>query len=342
MRPTGSTGVGLALALLSALTFSTSGPFARSLIEAGWSAETAVAARVGLAALVLAVPAAVALRGRWRVLARNAGGVALFGLLGVAAAQVGYFNAIRYLPVGVALLIEYLAVVPVVFWMWAAHGQRPRRLTVAGTVVAVVGLVLVLDLTAPTRVDPAGVLWGLLAAGGLAAYFVLGARVDPQLPALALASTGMALGSGALWLLGAVGLFPLHATFGRVTLAGHGTSWIVPVLGLVLVSAVVAYVAGIGAARALGARLASFAGLTEVMFAVLIAWLVLDELPAPVQLAGGALILTGVALVRLDERDPDPVASARSPVEGGSGPPVGGEGAQRVARGGEVDQAAPR
>jgi drug/metabolite transporter (DMT)-like permease len=63
----------------------------------------------------------------------------------------------------------------------------------------------------------------------------------------------------------------------------------------------VSYIAGIGAARILGARLSSFVGLTEVMFAVLIAWLVLGELPTVIQLLGGVLIVAGVALVRLDE-----------------------------------------
>lgn len=302
-----STGFGLALALLSALTFSSSGPLAHSLIDAGWSPEAAVATRVGIASLVLAVPAAVALRGRWRVLRRNLANVGLFGLLGVGAAQVGFFNAIRYLPVGVSLLLEYLGVILVVFWMWAVHGQRPRALTAAGTVAAVFGLVLVLDLAGGgAGLDLVGVLWGLLAAVGLATYFVLGARVDPELPAITLASGGMAAGSAVLWLLGFAGLVPLHATFGDVTLSGHRVGWWVPMAGLSLVAAVVAYVAGIGAARVLGARLASFVGLTEVCFAVLISWLVLHELPTVVQLVGGALILAGVALVKLDEGRPAP------------------------------------
>ena len=65
-------GVGLGLALLSALTFATSGTFARPLVTGDWSAEMVVLARVGIAALVLAVPALLALRGRWPVLRRNA------------------------------------------------------------------------------------------------------------------------------------------------------------------------------------------------------------------------------------------------------------------------------
>jgi drug/metabolite transporter (DMT)-like permease len=297
----GPAGAGLGLALLSALTFAVSGTLAHSLIDAGWSAEAAVAARLGIAAVVLAAPAAWALRGRLEVLRRNVTAIGLYGLLALAVAQACYFNALRYLPVGVALLIEYLGIILVVGWMWAVHHQRPRRLTVAGSVAALLGLVLVLQLTGGARLDLAGALWGLGAAVGLAAYFLLSARADHDLPAIVLASGGMAVGATALLALGLLGALPLHATFGEVVLGGHRVSWLVPILGLSLVAAVLAYLTGIAAARILGARLSSFVGLTEVMFGILIAWLVLGELPTPVQLLGGVLIVTGVSLVRLDE-----------------------------------------
>ncbi|MFI7076965.1 EamA family transporter [Micromonospora sp. NPDC049903] len=301
MRHSPVAGAGLALALLSAVTFATSGTFARSLINDGWSAEAVVVARVGIAALVLAGPALLVLRGRWAVLRRNITSIGVFGLLGVALAQVCFFNAVRYLPVGVALLLEYLGIILVVGWTWLIQGQRPRRLTVAGSGAALAGLFFVLDLTGAGRLDPIGVLWGLGAAVGLAGYFVLAGRVDAALPSVVMASGGMAVGAGALLLLGLLGALPLRASFGTVEFAGQETSWLVPIVGLALVAAVVAYLAGIAAARVLGARMASFVGLTEVMFAVLIAWLVLGELPTVVQLMGGALIVAGVALVRLDE-----------------------------------------
>ncbi|HLV58651.1 MAG TPA: DMT family transporter [Natronosporangium sp.] len=307
----GSAVTGFVLALLSAVTFATSGTFARSLLDAGWSAEAAVVARVGIAALVLAAPAAWSLRGRWRLLRRNLGGVAAFGLLGVAAAQACFFNAVEYLPVGVALLLEYLGIVLVVGWMWAVRGQRPRRLTAAGSAAALAGLVLVLDLSGGGPVQPVGFLWGLGAAVGLAGYFIVSARTDTGLPPVVLASAGMAVGTLVLVVVGLVGPHPLRATFGDVVLGDHRTSWLVPVAGLSLVAAVVAYVSGIAAARILDARLASFVGLTEVLFAILIAWWVLAELPTAVQLAGGALIVVGVALVRLDELRPGPAGTAR-------------------------------
>src|SRR6202021_453312 len=94
-------------------------------------------------------------------------------------------------------------------------------------------------------------------------------------------------------------VLPMTAGTADVRFLHHQVSWIVPVAGLSLVAAVIPYVTGIGAARRLGARLSSFVGLGEVLFAVLWAWLLLGQLPAPIQFAGGTLILAGVALVRL-------------------------------------------
>ena len=85
-----------------------------------------------MSAVVLTIPALLQLRGRWELLRRGRGRVAAFGLVAVAGCQLFYFNAIERMPVGVALLLEYLGAVLVVGWLWLRHGQRPRRLTVAG------------------------------------------------------------------------------------------------------------------------------------------------------------------------------------------------------------------
>jgi drug/metabolite transporter (DMT)-like permease len=313
---------GLGLALLSAASFGTSGSFARSLTDAGWSPAAAVAARVGAATLMLALPALLAMRGRWSVLRRNGAMVLMYGLIAVAGCQVFFFNAVQRLDVGVALLLEYLGTVLVVGWMWVRHGHLPRRLTIGGSVLAIIGLVLVLDLTGTTRLDPVGVLWALGAAFGLAAFFVLSAQVGEELPSVAVACGGMSVGALALLGLGGLGALPMRASFGTVDFAGHRASWLVPIVGLSLVAAAIAYVAGIGAARRLGPKLASFVGLTEVVFAVLFAWLLLGQLPTKIQLFGGLLIVAGIALVRLDETGP------RSRGQERPGEPVLAEGAQ--------------
>jgi drug/metabolite transporter (DMT)-like permease len=78
-------------------------------------------------------------------------------------------------------------------------------------------------------------------------------------------------------------------------------SWALPVLGLGVVAAAIAYVTGVGAVRRLGAKLGSFAAMAEVLFAAGFAWVLLHQVPTGMQFTGGALILAGVIAVRLDE-----------------------------------------
>ena len=81
----------------------------------------------------------------------------------------------------------------------------------------------------------------------------------------------------------------------------YQVAWWLPMLLLGVVTAALAYVTGIAATRRLGSRLASFVALTEVLAAVLWAWVLLGELPRSVQLLGGVLILAGVVRERSAE-----------------------------------------
>lgn len=314
-------GAGLWLALVSAAAFGSSGPLAKSLLDAGWTPGAAVTARIGGAALVLLVPALVALRGRWALLRANAGLVSVYGVVAMAAVQLLFFNAVTTLSVGVALLLEYLGVVLVVLWLWVRHGNRPRPWTLLGIVASVAGLLLVLDVTGGTRVDVEGVLWALGAAVGLAAYFVLSARETGGLPPLVMATGGMVVATVALAVAGLLGAMPMAVSTGDVVLRDAALPWWAPVAALCLVAAAVAYATGIAATRRLGSKIASFVGLTEVLFSVLFAWLLIGELPLPVQLAGGALIVAGVLAVRYDElRGPQPQKTATTTLSTASPP----------------------
>lgn len=304
-RP-GNAASGVGLALLSAATFGTSGSFATALLDAGWTPDAVVIARISLAAVLLAVPAAVALRRSSATLRAAAAPTLLYGVAAVGGAQVCFFNAVKYVPVGVALLLEYLGIVLVVGWMWMRHRQRPRPLTVAGMAVVLVGLSFVLNLFGGAHINVLGVLWGLGAAVGLAAYFVLSAHSTDRLPPIAMACAGLTVGAVALVAIGVVGILPLHATFGTVSLVHQHMSWLVPIAGLSVLAAAIAYVAGIHAARRLGPKLSSFLGLTEVLFAVLFAWVLLGQLPSIGQGIGAGLVITGIVLVRLDESEQVP------------------------------------
>jgi len=268
---------------------------------------------MGGAALVLLIPALFVLHGRWHQVRENWKTIMAFGFIGVAGCQFFYFNAVERLSVGVALLLEFLAPVLMVLWIWAATRRRPGLKTIGGALAAIAGLVLVLNIGGEMKIDPVGVLWGLAAAVCLAIYFFITAKANDSLPPLVLATGGMLVGAVTMVTLGAVGILPTGFNTGDVVLAGRITPWWVPLAGLVLFSTVLAYVTGIVAARTLGSRVASFVSLTEVLFAVLWAWLFLSELPGTVQLAGGALIVLGVVLVRSDKTAGLPGEAAEEP-----------------------------
>jgi drug/metabolite transporter (DMT)-like permease len=296
------TASGLGFALVSAVTFGLSGALARGLLDTGWSPGAVVLVRIALAALVVAPFGILALRGRWGVLRRSAGMVLGYGLLAVAGAQFCYFSAVQHMQVGPALLIEYTAPAAVVVWLWLRQGQRPGALTLLGAGLAAVGLVLVLDVVSGASVNVPGVLWALAAMVGASAYFLISADESTGLPPIALAGGGLVVGAVALGLLGVTGLLPMEATRSATSYAGAEVAWWVPLVVLGLVTAAVAYVTGIAAIRRLGSRVASFVALTEVVAGVVWAWLLLDELPRPIQLCGGLLILVGVVGVKLGEK----------------------------------------
>lgn len=293
---------GLLLAIVSAAGFGLSGSLASLLFDAGWSPGAAVLVRIGGAALLLA-PLTIRNLVRQRPSAADTRMVVLYGLTAVAGAQAAFFAAIQYLSVGVALLLEYLAPVLLVLVAWAVQGRRPSGRTLVGAVVALVGLLLVLDIGGGANLDPLGVMWGLVAAACLCAYFVISARPMATVSPTTLAGAGLLVATVVLGVLGATGVLELRASTQAVDLRGLALPWWLPLALLASASGAFAYVTGIHAAGRLGTRIASFTGLTEVLFAVAFAWLVVAELPVAIQALGGVVLLAGVALVT-DNREP--------------------------------------
>lgn len=296
------TRTGLGLALASAATFGSSGTMAKALIETGWSSGAAVLVRLGGAAVVLTVAAAVALRGRWRLRPRSARALVTYGIVAVAGTQLAFFNAVRTLDVGVALLLEFLAPVLLLAWTSLRTRTRPATATLFGAALTMVGLAFVLELTGTASVDPVGVAWGLLAAVCVSAFFVLSSRQDDELPPLVMAAGGTAVGAVVVAIAGLLGVVPLGFAAADTVLGGASVGWYVPAVWLVVVATVTAYLTGIEAILRLGTRTASFVALTEVLFAVLVAWVLLAQLPGPSQLVGGICIVAGIVVIQRTER----------------------------------------
>lgn len=299
------TTVGLLIAVIAAATFGMSGAFIKPLLEAGWSPAAAVTARTLIGGVVLAPVAVIALRGEWSALWRARRRVLVMALIGVAGTQLVYFAAIQRIPVGTGILIEYMAPLLLVAFVWARTRRIPRAVVLIGSVVALAGLVLVVSPRGADSLDALGLAFAIASMVGCAVYYVIAAQPSDGLPAVALAAFGLLIGGAVLGLVGLSGIVPFTATFGDVRLFGDWVPWWLPLLVVGVVATAIAYATSITASEMLGSRLASFVGLLEVIAATFYAWLLLGEQLTIPQLVGGALILVGIAFVR-SEKAPTP------------------------------------
>jgi drug/metabolite transporter (DMT)-like permease len=304
--------VGLVLALGSAFAFGASGPLGKSLMVAGWSPTAAVTARLAGGALLMAVFATVMRPGWVREAATHWRTVVAYGAVPIAGAQLFYYNAVSHLTVGVALLLEYTAPLMVVAWLWLTTRRRPSRLTLAGVALAVTGIMLVLGVVdsggfAAAHINLVGVGWGLAAGVCAACYFLMSERVTTgeensgSVHPVTLAAAGLAVGGALTALLGITGVMPMTFTANDTVIGGWATPWVVPVILLGIIPTAVAYTLGIMGIARLRPRFASLVGLSEVLFAVLAAWVLLGESMTAVQALGGVIVLGGLALARQGE-----------------------------------------
>jgi drug/metabolite transporter (DMT)-like permease len=299
-----STSLGLVIAVLAAATFGTSGALIKPLLAAGWSPAAAVTVRVLVGGVILVPFALLALRGRWVALWRGRWRVLGMATIGVAGTQLVYFAAIQRIPVGTGILIEYMAPLLLVAFVWVRTRRTPQVVVLVGSAIAVAGLVLVVSPSGDAVLDPLGLTFALMAMVGCALYYVIAARPSDGLPPVALAAAGLVLGGVMLGVVGLAGLVPFTASTAEVVMVGSTVGWWVPMLFIGTVSTAVAYAASITASEMLGSRIASFAGLLEVVAATFYAWLLLGEQLTVFQLFGGVLILVGIGFVRSEKTEP--------------------------------------
>lgn len=283
------------VAVASALAFGMSGTFVKPVLDAGWSAGAGSFVRTGVGTVILAVPTLRAMRGRWSLLRHHWLGLLLFGGVGIAGTQTAYFLAVSRIPVSTALMIEYLAPVllVVVTGLWLR--RWPPLRVIGGGVLAMGGLLLVLDVGRGAALDPLGVAAAFTAAVVCAVYFQLSATLP--VPPLALTGLGFVIATIVSGVLGVTRIVPVVVGSWTVDLFGSRVSALVPLAVVVLIATALAYTIEVAAAARIGPRPVSFLALTEVLFATLAAALVLGQIPGPLQVAGGVVLLIGVVLV---------------------------------------------
>jgi drug/metabolite transporter (DMT)-like permease len=294
-----SHGRGTALVLLSSVCFGSSGTIAKPAMTAGLSPAQVATARIGLAAVVLAIGLAVfrprlllVRRGEWPLLIG-------YGLLGVAGVQLCYFVAAGRLPVGIAILLEFTSPVLIALWTRFVRRVRLPGPMWLGIVLAMAGLSLVAQVWGGLSIDGVGLLAGLGAAVCSAGYFLLGEHGASTRDPLGMVTWGMIIGAVTV----AVVAPPWRIDHAVLAAPAAFGSWHPPVwallVGVALFSTVLAYSLGTMALRHLPASVASVLGLAEPLVATATAWAILGEALTWVQAAGALVLLAGALLVQL-------------------------------------------
>ncbi len=270
-------------------------------------ATLVLGATVGAASIALGVPVAwltarsdIPGRRMWAVLTVVPLALPSY-VVGFAFVQIFYFISIGRLPVGVALLIEYTA--PILIALWARFGEKQplRKRFWAALALAMLGLAMVAQVfDSDADIDGLGVAAGFAAALALALYFILGDRIISSGRRDAISLTCWAFGFASLFL--AV-VFPWW-TFPFGELAGSTTLLeglpAIPIwalaLWLVVLGTILPFTLIIASLSHLTATGSSVVGMLEPVLAAVVAWILLGEVLAGVQIVGGIVVLVGVLL----------------------------------------------
>ena len=295
-------GRGVWLGIVSAVSFGAAGPFSKAVLTSGELSPLRLAQfRITMAAVVmLGVVIARHLKGTraaYRLRRADAWLVIAYGSLGFVAVQICYFIAIDRLPVGVALLFEYMSVVLVaVYAAVLQHRPQPRAVWM-GVALAVIGLVVLTEPWSGFRLNVWGSLAGAGGALGCAAYFLIGERGTARLPVLELTAYGAAVGAIILAFVLPVWTFPFSALSQSARFAGHDTPVWILLSVVVLVGTVLAYLLGMSALAYLPSPSATVIATLEILVGAVVAWGVLGEHMTAAEIAGGLIILAGVVVV---------------------------------------------
>lgn len=259
-----------------------------------------------------------------RVRPRELGFLILIGIIGIGLVQWFYFVAISRLPVGIALLLEYLAPVLVVLWVRFVRHQTVRSRMWAALALAVLGLAIVARVWEGLTLDGLGLLAGLGAAAALATYYLSSERGMGTRDPLSLAAwtfTAAALFWSVLrppWTfewsqLGQDVLLP--TPFDGMT----AQLWVL-VVWIIVLGTVVPYSFVLVALVSLGSARTGLLGMAEPVMAGLVAWLVLGEILTGIQLLGAVLILSGIVLAETARQRSPGQQAEPAPAAPGGGP----------------------
>lgn len=293
--------LGVILAISSSLLFGLNASTTKVLIANGISAEQLTLLRSAAVAVLAAVALAFTKPRAFKIELSEIPFFAAFGVVGVGLMQWAYSNAVASLQVGIALLIEYTAIVIVPIATYLLFREKVRGRIWLAVALVLFGLAIVAKPWS-TGLNPTGVVYGFMAAVFLSSYFIMGEHVQRRRDAF---STMFFAFSAAtiFWLITTT--FQSHepiAFDATVNLSQNLNAINLPTWALLLFVAIfgsfVPMLLTFLAMRHLSASAVGIASTAETVFAFIFGFLWLSEKIDMPQTLGGALVIIGIVVAQ--------------------------------------------
>lgn len=293
--------MGYVYALLAAVLFGANGSVTKITMEAGLTPAQVTEFRLvgtaiiaGLVLLIVDRQAFRLPRSQWPVML-------LLGIVGVALLQATYAAAVQILPVGIALLLEYTAVLMVALVAYFIFKEPVKARIWVAIAFVLVGLAVVAQVWSGT-LNPVGVALALSAAVCLALYFLVGERQVARMSPLAVSFWTMSI-AAVFWSF-VSGWWELSPSILITPVDIGGAAGVlevpmaVPLAWNIVLGSFAPFLLSLAALRHLPATAAGIVASSEVVFAFVVAWLWLGETLNAVQIVGAGVVLAGIILAQ--------------------------------------------
>ena len=294
--------LGWALTIASSFLFGLNAATSKVLVHAGYSPNFIVGFRSTATALL-----ALALLLAWKpnllkVTWRELPMLIIFGILGISLMQWTYTNAVSRLPVGISLLIEYLASVGVPLVNWLLFRKKAGRGIWIGIVLAMSGVTVVSQFWHAT-LDPVGMAFAFGAMACVIFYFISSERMQKSRDSYSLLFYSMTASAVFWWIFVHPSLSEQPNPNANLNLTGNLAGLNVPMwaglLWLGVFGSFVPMLFNYLALRHLHSTGVGLASISEVVFAFLFGSLWLGENVSGIQLAGAVLVIAGIVIAQL-------------------------------------------
>ncbi|MEY3538320.1 MAG: hypothetical protein RL645_1134 [Actinomycetota bacterium] len=297
---------GTALALLGTLLFGLNASTSKVVMAIGIMPGQLVGIRSMANAILAGLIVLFTRPQAFKVSGREIPALMAFGLIGVAIMQWAYSVSLQLLPVGIALLFEYTAIVwvPLVSYVIFKEKFKPRLWL--GVVAVIAGLAVVSQIWA-FSLNLVGVLAALLAAAGTTTYFIMGEHTQKDRDVFSTLFYTM-LFSAAFWAaLNPWWQIDLAKFAESVSLGGSLTEVEVPgwliLVWIGVAGSFLPMLFSYMAMRLLRPTLMGIISTAEVLYAFIFGFLWLGEKISGLQALGGVLVLAGIVIAQTARGD---------------------------------------